>query len=207
VGDDQIAARTAFIERRARAAAEVLRRRLTDPALLAALADCVRQRSLSPRWQDHGLDGALALRALAELDPPTFGELARFCVWRDDPAVAAVQNPMWDNPRSWTDFRTKIIVVPLLEQHPRAEGAAVCRDYLALSDEDARRIGVLQFEPAARALLAISPTTATAVELLQHRRGDVRGRALLICLREVRHDWAHSALEAAAPHALQSVAP
>lgn len=204
-GDVQVAARSKAIERRARAAAEVLRRRLDDPELLAYLAGCVRQRSLSPRWQDHGLDGAMALRALAVLDPPQFVQLARFCLWRDDPAVELVKNPKWDNPRSWTDFRTKLIVFGLLEQYPHPGGADICRDYLALDSDEARRIGVPQYEQAARALLAIDPTTDTAVELMQHRKGEVRGRAILICVREAGHEWAREALEQAAPYALEYV--
>ena len=72
----------------------------------------------------------------------------------------------------------------------------------SLSEEDGRRIGSPQFESAARALLAMSPEEATALELLKHRRSDVRGRAILECLKRIDEPWARRALETAAPHAL-----
>jgi hypothetical protein len=78
----------------------------------------------------------------------------------------------------------------------------VCRDYLALTDEEAHKLGPELFEAAAKALLAISPRTETALELLKHRLQVVRGRAILDCLAHAQEPWAHAALEKGAPHAL-----
>jgi hypothetical protein len=78
----------------------------------------------------------------------------------------------------------------------------LCRDYLRLSDEDARPLGPPLFEAAGRALLAVSPKTETALELLQHRLQAVRGRALLDGLAHAREPWAQAALEKGAKHAL-----
>jgi hypothetical protein len=78
----------------------------------------------------------------------------------------------------------------------------LCRDYLALSDEEARKLGPPQFEEAARALLAVSPRTQTALELMKHRLQVVRGRAILDCLARAGRAWARAALEKGAPHAL-----
>ena len=70
------------------------------------------------------------------------------------------------------------------------------------NDERSRTFGPPQFEEAAKTLLTIHPDTATALELMRHRRGDVRGRAILECLRHGRQPWARTALEKGAPHAL-----
>jgi hypothetical protein len=187
---------------RARAADQLLVARASSQEAFAALEERVRNRSLHKDWMYHGLDGASALRALILLRAPNAMETARFALWRDDPALAEVADPRWNNPRSWTDFRVKIVAFPALERCPGPATEQLCRDYLALSDEGARRLGPLQFEQAGRALLAVSPKTETALGLLRHRRQEVRGRAVLDCLARAGEGWARAALEKAAPHAL-----
>jgi hypothetical protein len=150
----------------------------------------------------HGFDGAMALRSLILLGAPDAVETARFALWRDDPALEPVVDPRWRNPRSWTDFRVKMVIFPALERLPGEATAKLCRDYLALSDEDARKIGPPLFEEAARALLAVSPRTETALELMKHRLQAVRGRAVLDCLARAKEPWARAALEEGAPEAL-----
>jgi hypothetical protein len=195
------------IRRRARAAEEIRRRKLTSPAIDAALGRRVRNRSLHPEWMYNGLDAASALRALAEIRSPEFVALARECLWRDDPAGAAVLDPAFKVPRSWTDFRTKGILFGLLERFPGEPAQQLCRDYLQLSDDEAHRIGSPQFEPAAQALLALAGDEVTAGELLKHHRSDVRGRTILTCLANIQSPWARAALERTAPHALTYVLP
>ena len=90
----------------------------------------------------HGLDGAMALRSLILLRAPNAAEAARFALWRDDPALKSVVDPRWKNPRSWTDFRVKMVAFPALARCPGAATERLCRDYLALSDEGARRLGI-----------------------------------------------------------------
>jgi hypothetical protein len=53
-----------------------------------------------------------------------------------------------------------------------------------------------------RTLLAVSPRTEAALELLKHRLQGVRGRAILGCLARAGEPWARAALERGAPHAL-----
>lgn len=190
------------IRLRAEAAEEIRRRQIQSPDVEAALVRRVQQRSLHPEWMYNGLDGAAALRALAAQHSAKFLGLARECLWRDDPAGAEVLDPQFKVPRSWTDFRTKGIVFELLEGFPGDESEKLCRDYLSLSDDEAHRIGSPHFEAAARALLVLRADEATAAELLKHRRGDVRGRAILICLSRLQEPWARAALQEAAPHAL-----
>jgi hypothetical protein len=202
--DDQASSATR-IRTRARAAEQILAKGATSPDAFRALEDRVRQRSLHKEWMYHGFDGAMALRALILLRAPNAVELARHELWLDDPALARVHNPKWNTPPSWTDFRLKMLVFPALEKLPGAATERLCRDYLALSDDDARHIGPQQFEAAAKTLLAVQHSTETAVELMHHRLSEVRGRTILECVKFADEPWARAALENAAPYALAYV--
>lgn len=194
------------ILQRARAADQLLNARVLGEAFTPLEAQ-VRNRALHKEWMYHGLDGATALRALILLKAPRAVELARFTLWRDDPELEKVADPKYRNPRAWTDFRVKVAVFPALEHLPGEATEKLCRDYLALTDEEARRIGPPQFEAAGRTLLAVSPKTETALELMKHRLPSVRGRAVLDCLAHASEPWAKAALEMEAPHALAYIPP
>jgi hypothetical protein len=193
----------ARIRARAIAAERLLQFQLSSKDVFEALEERVRNRSLHRHWMFHGLDGAMSLRALISLRAPRAAEVARASLWRDDPALEQVADPRWKNPRAWTDFRLKMVIFPALEHLPGAASEKLCRDYLALSDDEARKLGPPLFEAAGRALLAISPTSETAVELMTHRMQVVRGRAILDCLARAEEPWAVEALEKSAPHALR----
>jgi glycerophosphoryl diester phosphodiesterase len=187
---------------RARACEQLLDRRTASPDANAALEDRVRRRSLHNDWMYHGLDGAMAVRTLILLRSPNAVETARFALWRVDPALEQIKDPRWNHPTAWSDFRVKMLVFPALEHCPGPATERLCRDYLALNDADAHRIAPPQFEAAGKALLAVSPKTETAMELMQHRRQEVRGRAILDCLAHSDEPWALAALEQGAKHAL-----
>jgi hypothetical protein len=191
------------IRARALAAEQLLLRGAKSKEAFAALEARVRNRTLHKDWMFHGFDGAMAVRSLLMLKAPQAVEVARFALWRDDPALDPVIDPRFKNPRSWTDFRVKMVIFPALAHCPGEASEKLCRDYLALTDDDAKKLGPSQFEEAAKALLSISPKTATAEELMKHRLQVVRGRAVLICLNQVDEPWAKAALEQAAPHALK----
>jgi hypothetical protein len=193
------------IRQRAYAADKLLDRKTISKEAIAALEERVRKRSLHKDWMWHGLDGEKSLSALILLKAPNAVEVARFALWRDDPALDPVVNPMFKNPRSWTDWRIKTIVFPSLEHFPGEASEKLCRDYLALTDDEARAIGPTQFEQAGKALLAISSKTGTALELMKHRLQLVRGRAILDCLAKAKEPWARAALEKGAPHALDYI--
>ncbi len=187
---------------RARAADGLFAGGASSKEAFAALEERVRERSLHRHWMYHGFDGAISLRTLILLRAPNAVELARFTLWRDDPMLDPVIDPRWKNPRAWTDFRVKMVIFPALAKCPGAATEKLCRDYLALSDDEATKLGPPQFEEAGRALLAVSPKTETALELMKHRLRVVRGRAILDCLAHAKEDWALDALKQAAPHAL-----
>ncbi len=200
--DAEQAASGRRIRARARAAEQLLKAGASSKEAFAALEQRVRKRSLHKDWMYHGFDGAMALRALILLRAPNAVETARFALWRDDPALEPVVDPRWKNPRSWTDFRVKMVIFPALAECPGAATEKLCRDYLALSDEDARKLGPPLFEEAAKALLAVGPRTETALGLMKHRLRAVRGRAVLECLARVGEPWARATLEKGAPDCL-----
>jgi hypothetical protein len=187
---------------RATAADQLFAVKASSNEAFAALEDRVRKRSLNKDWRYHGLDGAIALRTLILLHAPNAIETARFALWRDDPALDPLVDPRWNNPRAWTDWRLKEVVFPALKKFPGPESEKLCRDYLALGDEEAQRLGPPQFEEAASALLALSPRTETALELMQHRLQVVRGQTILDLLARAEEPWARAALEKGAPYAL-----
>ena len=187
---------------RAQAVDELLSLKTRSTQALAALEQRVRHRSLHKQWMYQGLDGEKSLRALILLHAPQAIELSRFVLWNDDPHLDPVVNPEFKNPRSWTDFRVKTAVFPALAHFPGKESEQLCRDYLALSDGQATKLGPPQFEQAAHALLAINPTQKSLAELMQHRLQVVRGRAILNCLAHGNEEWARQSLQTSAPHAL-----
>jgi hypothetical protein len=195
------------IRARAVAAEQLFTRGVKSAEVLAALEERVRKRSLHKDWMYHGLDGAQALRTLILLRAPRAVELARFVIWRDDPALKAVANPAYKVPPSWTDWRLKTVAFPALAKHPGPATEKLCRDYLALTDDEMKRIGPPVPEAAARTLLTVSPRRETALELLKHRLGVVRGRAVLHCLAHANEPWALAALKEGAPHALAYLVP
>jgi hypothetical protein len=190
---------------RAQAADQLAAVKSTTRDVFEALEERIRHRSLHKDWQFHGLDGAAALRSLILLKAPQAVDMTRFALWRDDPDLEPVVNPMYKNPRAWTDFRVKMYAFAALAHAPGPEAEKLCRDYLVLSDEAANQISPPQFEAAGHTLLVISPKTETALELMRHRLQSVRGRAILDCLSHHSEPWARAALEQGAKHALAYV--
>ena len=187
---------------RARAADQLCDLKTSSKGSFAILEERVRKRSLHKDWMYHGLDGAISLRSLIMLHAPGAVDMARFVLWRDDPALEPLIDPRWKSPRASVDFRAKILVFPALLHFPGPASEKLCREYLALSDEAAEQLGPTQFEEAAKTLLAISPHEETARELLHHRLTLVRGRVILDCLAHADESWARSTLEQKAPFAL-----
>jgi hypothetical protein len=172
---------------------------------VAALENAVRSRTVHDDWRLHALDGEAALRALIALKVPEAVDVARECLWRVDERLAAVQDKRFAQPASWHDWRLKTNVFEQLQTLPGESTEKLCRDYLALRDAGANKLGPPQFAPAAQCLLVIKKDEATAVELLNDSRPAVRNRAVKVCLRHAHEDWARAALEKAVPHALKYI--
>jgi hypothetical protein len=202
---EQVASAQKIIAR-ARAADQLFASGARTPEAIGALLECSEHRSLHKQWLYHGLDGATALRAVLLWKGKFSLRQARDILWEADAALASVRDAKFDNPLAWTDWRIKSIVFPALATWRDDPGAAqLCRDYLALSDAQAREIGIPLFERAAKALLEITHDEKTATELMRHRLKEVRGRTILVCLAHADEPWAIPALKAGAPHALAYV--
>jgi hypothetical protein len=180
---------------------------LRDRIPATELRDEILRRIRHRDWRYHGIEAAAGLRALVAHATPNAVDVARECLWRDDPELDKVRDPKFNNPRSWHDWRIKNIVFPLLEKLPGKKTEQVCRDYLALSDDEARRIGPPQFDAAAKTLLTVSPGEETALDLLKHRHAGARNRTVKVCLQHASEAWAIAALKKAEPHALKYIPP
>ena len=195
------------IRRRARAAELLGSLQANSDEVVAALTERARHSGIHLNWVYHDLDGAMALRALLKLRVPGSINLARRALWRRENRWAATVDVTPYHPQASKDFRVKMVVFPALEDLPGTATEQLCRDYLALSDRQARALGTYKFQEASRTLLAVSSTLETALELMRHRRGEVRGRAILSCVAQANEDWARTALAIAAPHALAYALP
>jgi hypothetical protein len=151
----------------------------------------------------HGLDGALAVRALGMLEAIESVPVLEEAFLRVDPHLARVANPMFSqNPLSWTDFRTKMYVLPALGDLKTASGKRFLHRYLAMDTAQAREIAPLQYEEATRALFQHDLNAGEIEALLRSPQAAVRGTAVLECLDRPSKSRT-AALKAAAPWALE----
>jgi hypothetical protein len=172
-----------------------------NSAVVAALERQLADRTLHRDWMFHGLDGAMAARALGTLratksTPALIGAFRRV-----DPALANVQNPEFGpHPLGWTDFRVKMYVLPALGDLRCDAARAFLKEYLAMDEAAARELAPIQFEEATRALLRQQLTREEIEALLRSKHSAVRGTAILECLDHPTATRA-AALKAVAPWA------
>ncbi len=196
-------ARTARILDRAWAAQRLGELGQGTARVVAALEDQVRRRSLHRDWMYHGLDGAMAARALGRLGATRSAPVLIDAFRKVDPALARVANPEFgQHPLSWTDFRTKMTILPALGELRCAESKEFLLQYVALGEPKVRELGPPQYEEATRALLRQTLTREQIESLLRSRNGAVRGTAIQLCLDRPTPDRT-AALRAVAPWALE----
>jgi len=179
--------RTERIVARAWAAQQLGERGVRDPETIALLERQLADRSLHHDWMYHGMDGALAARALARLGSRASVTVLVKAFRRIDPALAKVQDPRFGPyPLAWTDFRLKMYLLPALGDLPCAESKALLTEYVKLDEAAARELGPLQYEEATRALLRQDLTQADLEALLRSPNLAVRGTAIIECLDHPR---------------------
>jgi len=115
-GDDAFERRrTAHIVERAWAAQQLGERGVKSARVVAALERLVRKRSLHKDWSYHGLDGAVASRALGKLGARESVPVLVAVFRRVDPELKRVANPaLAQYPMVWADFRAKMYILPAL---------------------------------------------------------------------------------------------
>lgn len=195
--------RTERIVERAYAAQRLGELNASSPRIIQALEEQVRRRSLHRDWMYHGLDGAMAARALGMLGAAGSVPVLVRAFLQVDPELKKVENPEFaQNPLAWTDFRTKMTILPALGDLRCAESKQFLQQYVMMDPARARELAPLLYEDATRALLRQKLTRAEIESLLRSPLTDVRGTASLECLDHPNRDRT-AALRAAAPWALE----
>ncbi len=151
--------------------------------VIEVLTKQVRQRSLDKDWIYHGLDGAMAIRALGDLGASETLPILREAFFRVDPALKAVENPNFGpNPLSWTDFRVKMAIMPAVGRFRTPETKAFLLEFLALSPAQRRELTPEGVEEATRSLFRQELSQTEIETLLKSPDLGVRGTALSECL-------------------------
>lgn len=171
--------------------------------IIEVLTKQVQQRSLDKDWMYHGLDGAMAIRALGDLGAEEALPVLREAFFRIDPESKKVENPNFGpNPLSWTDFRVKMQVMPAVGRFRTPEAKAFLQEFLALTPAQRRELTPEGVEEATRSLFRQELTQSEIEALLKSADLGVRGTALLECLDRPTRARA-AALKATAPWAEQ----
>ena len=177
--------------------------RRPDAALVRLLVEQLRTRSLHRDWMYHGLDGAMAARALGMLGATDAAPELIQAFLRVDPELRRVVDPRFAaNPLAWTDFRTKMSILPALGELRCPASKAFLKEYAGWEEARAREVAPVLHEEATRALMRQKLDAAEIESLLRSRHTGVRGAALLECL-DHPNKARRAALKAAAPWALE----
>ena len=161
---------------RARAISRASKYGYNSYELIQALKTRVTNRSMHPDWMYHGLDAQEAIFALSKIGNLKVNDLdniIREAIWRDDPALSPIAWP--GTPRAWVDWRIKYAAWTSLKSQRSILSENIAKDYLSLSESEARSLGFLAFESASDALFNMSKSTSTGLYLLGNPRQDVKG--------------------------------
>jgi len=195
--------RTARIVERAWAAQQLGEQGVKSKRVVAALERLVRERSLHKDWSYHGLDGAVASRALGQLGACESVPVLVAVFRRVDPELQRVANPaLAEYPLVWADFRAKMYILPALGELPCAEAKKFLLEYLGMEEAQARELSAPQFEEATQALLCHRLDWSEFAAVLRSPNLAVRGTALLECI-DYPTPPRRQALQAEAPWALE----
>ena len=193
---------TKRILERAWAAQELGERGVKSEAVVTGLVRQISCRSLHTDWFYCGLDGALAVRALAKLGAieavPTLIEALQ----RTDPNFEKLTGQFTEKRMvAYRDFRVKKEIMPALGGLQCDASKKFLLDYVAADEETVRQWSWPQYVRATWALTRYPLTVQQMEALLKHERSDVRGTAIVECLAEQngRYD---AALKKSAPWTL-----
>lgn len=158
----------------------------SEPEVIEALRAAARDRSLHADGAWQGLDGAMAVRALARLDPQGSAGLFKRLALRVDPRLEEVEKrldlPEWMRKQgAWWDFRIKTEAIRALGTIGTAEAKAALEGLIGMSKDDADESWRELHGDAARALCGgaweLRPDELRG--LLKHEQGAVRRQAAL----------------------------
>src|SRR3954469_19679255 len=103
-------------------------------------------------------------------------------------------------PLSWVDWR-KMSIIPVLGELKCEASRNFLKEYVALSESEAREMSMPQFEEATKAFLQYRLTRTEILGLLNSVNSAVRGTAILECVDHPTPDRT-AALREASPWAL-----
>src|SRR5258705_10684172 len=150
----------------------------------------------------HGLDCAMAARALGMLRATESVPVLIETFGRSDPEIKKIANPEFAQyPLSWTDWRPRMYTLAALGELRCAAGKNFLKEYLALEETQARELSPPQFEEAAIALLRQDLSGDELKSLLRSPHPAVRGTTILECVDHPRAERI-AALKEVAPWAL-----
>jgi glycerophosphoryl diester phosphodiesterase len=161
----------------------------------------VENRSLHRDLRYHGMDGAYAAKALAELGAVESVPVLLEVFNRNDPELDRMAGPDMPAPLDWVDFGLRVDIVTALGELRCKAAKEFLADYLELGEEEAKKMGRPMYEEAAVSMMGQDLSVEEIKALLQHARPEVRGMALWICLDRPTKERT-AALEAVAPWAL-----
>jgi hypothetical protein len=131
----------------------------------------------------HGLDGALAARALAALGARESVPVLVEAFKRIDPELKRVAGPLnAGHPLAWADVRAKMYLLPALGDLPCDASKDFLQWYVGLEESAAQELAPLFYEDATRAFFRQRLTKEEIDSLLASPRSPVRGVAILECL-------------------------
>jgi glycerophosphoryl diester phosphodiesterase len=163
----------------------------------------VIRRSLHREWIYHGLDGAMAARALAARGATGSAPVLIEAFRRIDPELKKLDNPQWAQyPLAWADFHFKMHLLPALGGLRCDASKRFLQEYVGADAAGVREFGPPMFEEATQALLRQNLARDELTALLKSPNPAVRGTAILACLDRPGRDRT-AALKAAAPWALE----
>jgi hypothetical protein len=156
------------------------------------LEDLVAHRSLHRNFAYHGLDGAMAARALGVLGATESVPFLVRMFLVVDPDLKKMVKPPANYPYAWADYRLKREIICVLGELPCEESKKLLRDYLAMDEATAGRSASPLFEEATRAFLCQKATAEELQGLLRSTNSAIRGATILACLDDRKASRASS---------------
>jgi len=146
------------------------------------LEGLVARRSLHRDFAYHGLDGAMAARALGALGATESVPFLVRTFLAVDPDLKKMVKPPANYPYAWADYRLKLEIICVLGELRCKESRRFLSEYLAMDVANAGRFAGPMSEEATRALLRHNVTAEELESLLRSANSAVRGTTILACL-------------------------
>jgi hypothetical protein len=175
---EQRAARREEIRRRATAAYLLGRAGLKTPTTVRVLLETVRHRTLDPDPAYHGLDGAMAVRALARLEaveavPALIAEFRSI-----DPALEQLGPTAQDYPASWRDEPLEERIIQALGDLPCPSAKDFLLEYCSRDDTRRAEFGRVIYDYPERSLVRQEFSQEEWLELIEGENRHLAGHAV-----------------------------